>query len=516
MFSSDDSGSHRLRNVSLLFCLALVGIITIVVVGELLVAPTPDAGEVAANQELENQNLKFEARADVDDNGYAMMNKYVSAWEPYASLEEIHDRFKDLGYFARVSLDEQLKDNRLKTPERVAALNSKALLLNYEGDAKRAYEVLEQVRSELSADAVANHKTLYTTLYLLGVTALRRGENDNCIMCRGESSCILPIAKSAIHTHPEGSRLAIEHFTEYLDRYPNDLEVRWLLNVAHMTLGEYPAKVNPKFLVSLDRWNKEELNIGKFRDIGHLVGVNSFNQAGGAIMDDMNNDGLLDIVTTTFDPKGSMNIYINSGKGTFDNRTKDAGVTDQLGGLNCVQTDYNNDGYLDIFIIRGAWLKYAIRPTLLRNNKDGTFTDVTEATGLLNPANSIAASWADFDNDGWLDLYVCCERQPSRLYRNRGDGTFVDVTWRAGVFTDMNNCKGIAWIDFNNDGYQDLFLNYLVRDAKPKLFENQRDGTFTDVTESMGINGPALVQVSQISNPESVNRNEVGFLAEIG
>ena len=79
-----------------------------------------------------------------------------------------------------------------------------------------------------------------------GRDGLRLGENENCIDCRGESSCILPIAPAAVHTKPRGSRLAIRHFTEYLEQFPDDLEVRWLLNLAHMTLGEYPDKVDPR------------------------------------------------------------------------------------------------------------------------------------------------------------------------------------------------------------------------------------------------------------------------------
>ena len=73
------------------------------------------------------------------------------------------------------------------------------------------------------------------------------------------------------------------------------------------------------------------------------------------------------------------------------------------------------------------WLPIPIRPTLLRNNGNGTFTDVTEEAGLLDPVNSISASWADYDNDGWLDLFICCERQTSRLYHNLGNGTFEEV-----------------------------------------------------------------------------------------
>jgi hypothetical protein len=155
-----------------------------------------------------------------------------------------------------------------------------------------------------------------------------------------------------------------------------------------------------------------------------------------------------------------------------------------------MQTDYNNDGRMDIFIVRGAWLSYPMRPTLLRNESDGTFTDVTAAAGLLSPGNSITASWADFDNDGWLDLYVCCERQPSKLYRNRQDGTFVEVAAKAGVSQPQGSCKGVAWVDYDNDDYPDLFLNFLTLDHPARLYRNNRDGTFTDVSATVGIDGP--------------------------
>src|SRR5581483_5662324 len=137
--------------------------------------------------------------------------------------------------------------------------------------------------------------------YYQGLTALRRGETDNCILCRGESSCILPIVPSAVHTRPAGSRLAIQHFTEYLDRFPDDLEVKWLLNLAHMTLGEHPSAVAPEHLIGLDRFTRSEFDIGRFRHVGTVVGVNRLNWAGGAIMDDFDGDGLLDIVVSSFD-----------------------------------------------------------------------------------------------------------------------------------------------------------------------------------------------------------------------
>jgi hypothetical protein len=213
------------------------------------------------------------------------------------------------------------------------------------------------------ADDSVAAEWLYTIIYFQGVTALRRGENDNCIMCRGESSCILPIVPAAVHTKPEGSRAAIVHFTEYLQRFPDDLEVRWLLNLAHMTLGEHPDKVDPRFPISLDRFRNSEFDIGRFRDVGHLVGVNRFNQAGGAIMDDFDNDGLLDIVVTSFDATVPTAYFHNSGDGRFEDRSRQAGLSDQLGGLVCYQADYDNDGCLDIFVPRGAWFPLPVRPS---------------------------------------------------------------------------------------------------------------------------------------------------------
>jgi hypothetical protein len=183
-----------------------------------------------------------------------------------------------------------------------------------------------------------------------------------------------------------------------------------------------------------------------------------------------------------------MALYRNRGDGTFEERTEAAGLSKELGGLNCVQADYNNDGFMDIFICRGAWLQLPERPSLLRNNGDGTFTDVTEQAGLLDPVNSISATWADYDNDGFLDLFICCENQPNRLYHNKGNGTFEEVAVKAGVEGSGTHSKGAAWIDYDNDGYPDLFVNNLAGAAQ--LFHNNRDGTFTDVTIPMKITGP--------------------------
>jgi len=418
-----------------------------------------------------------------------MVVPLIPKWPANSSLESIASYWRGAGHRLLIDLD-AYRDKRSEslTPDlQRQYFLQKAGLLNFEGEPEKAYAVLAEARTLAENNADLTRKWLYTIIFLQGVTALRWGETDNCVLCRGESSCILPINSAAIHTKPTGSRHAIEHFTEYLDQFPDDLEVQWLLNIAHMTLGEHPDRVDPRHLISLDRYNRTDYGIGKFREIGHLVGINRLNLAGGAIMDDFDNDGLLDLVFTSMDPTQPMVFYRNKGDGTFEDRTEAAGLLPQLGGINCIQADYNNDGFLDIFICRGAWIQSPIRPSLLRNNGNGTFTDVTAEAGLLDPVNSISAAWADYDNDGFLDLFICCERQPNRLYRNRGDGTFEEVAVRAGVAGNMT-CKGATWIDFDNDGYPDLFVNNL--NGRATLYRNNGNGTFTDVTLQMGIDGP--------------------------
>ena len=154
-------------------------------------------------------------------------------------------------------------------------------------------------------------------IYLQGVTGLRRGENENCLDVPRRHACLLPIASSAVHTKPTGSRLAIRHFTEYLEQFPDHLEVRWLLNLAHMTLAEYPDKVDPRFRLDLSRFFRSEFDIGAFRDVSQPAGGDRINQSGGAIMDDFDGDGRLDILITCHDPIQSMAFYRNAGDGTF-------------------------------------------------------------------------------------------------------------------------------------------------------------------------------------------------------
>jgi hypothetical protein len=466
-----------------LVVLALVGIGAIVA---FVVLTSPGKQEEDEFPETPPQELTYEGRKNLDTSGFVIAQEFLRPWD-HTSLEDIRAAFDRVGHRA---ISERIDKDLAADPSPPVAMRylmAKVSLLMYEGEPRQAYDVLVQARALAKSAPALEAEWLYTIVFFQGVAGLRRGENENCLECRGAGACILPIRPTAIHTKPEGARLAVAHFNEYLERFPGDVGVRWLLNLAYMTLGEHPAKVPARFLMKLDKFGSE-FDIGRFKDISHLVGLNRLNWAGGAVMDDFLGDGLLDIVITSSDPTQAMAFYKNKGDGTFEDLTAAAGLDKQYGGLNLVQTDYNNDGHLDLFIARGGWFRRPMRPSLLRNNGNGTFTDVTREAGLTHPVNCNCGAWADYDNDGFLDVYVCNETGRNYLYRNRGDGTFEEVAVRAGVAGKNKLCKGAVWLDYDNDGYPDLFVSYF--ESTPQLFHNNGNGTFTDVTEQMGITGP--------------------------
>ena len=160
-----------------------------------------------------------------------------------------------------------------------------------------------------------------------------------------------------------------------------------------------------------------------------------------------------------------------------------------------LQADYDNDGDVDVLVLRGAWLsRSGLHPnSLLRNNGDGTFTDVTFDSGLGEehfPTQT--ASWADYDNDGDLDLYIGNETYdgvtaPCQLFRNDGDGTFTDVAREAGV-ENLRFAKAVIWGDYDADTFTDLYVSNLK--GANRLYHNNGDGTFTDVATELGVDGP--------------------------
>jgi tetratricopeptide (TPR) repeat protein len=368
-------------------------------------------------------------------------------------------------------------------PEEVGRVHfSLAQLLAYQGDMEPA------IRNWLDAYkfAAANSPQMMPELEeVLGTAYLHKSEMENDVYRKPGDRCIFPPRKPFRYQKTADSEKAVEYFTRFLAKKPDTLEVRWLLNLAYMTLGKYPSGVPAKYLISPSVFASKE-NIGRFVDVAPAAGLNSFSMAGGVIVDDFDNDGLLDVMTSSYDQCEHLHFFHNNGDGTFTDRAVQAGLADQLGGLNLIQADYNNDGCMDILVLRGGW-QQPMRSSLLRNNCDGTFTDVTEEAGLAEPIASQTAVWADIDNDGLLDLFIGNEQGPSRLYHNKGDGTFENIAAAAGV-DRVAFSKGVVAADYDNDGFVDLYVSNLGGDNF--LYHNNHDRTFTEVGKQAGVQAP--------------------------
>jgi hypothetical protein len=404
---------------------------------------------------------------------------------------------------------------RLATPSSVPRihLEARAALahaLVRLGRHEEALGELERVRAELEEMGGGPPAFRRQLLALMGVAHLQLAEDRNCIALHNEASCILPIREQAVHTEPEHARKAGDRFLEVLQVQPDDVNARWLLNLARMLSGDWPEGVPEPLRVPVSMLEPPPGSEGlpSFFDMAPRLGIDVLDLAGGAVVDDFDGDGRLDLVSTSWDPCGPMRAFRNDGSGGFEDVTATWGLDAQLGGLNLLHADFDGDGRLDLLVLRGGWFgaEGRMRNSLLRNDlagDAGRFVDVTAAAGIAYPAYPTqGAAWADYDLDGDLDLYIANEADdividpadarsqitngyPNQLFRNEGDGTFVDVARTAGV-DDRGFGKGAAWGDYDDDGDPDLYVSNL---GSNRLFRNEGDGRFTDVTDVAGVAG---------------------------
>jgi len=357
-----------------------------------------------------------------------------------------------------------------------------AELYSYAGNMDAAieqYEVAYRIASKKAPRAV------FQIEFALGVAYLHRSEMVNEVYRAPGEKCLFPMQPGNAYRKTADSRKAIEYFSKYLEEKPQALDARWLLNLSYATLGEYPVGVPAKYRIPLSVFESKE-SVSRFVDVAPRAGVDTFSMAGGVIVDDFENNGRLDILTSSMDMCQPLRYFHNNDDGTFTDRAREAGLASQLGGLNIIQTDYNNDGCLDFLVLRGGW-EFPLRPSLMKNNCDGTFTDVTVASGLGEPlVASQTAVWADINNDGLLDLFVGNESGGNELFLNKGDGTFENISHSAGI-DKPGQTKGVVAADYDNDGYVDFYVtNYL---GENRLYHNNHDNTFTDVAAQAGVLG---------------------------
>jgi enediyne biosynthesis protein E4 len=233
----------------------------------------------------------------------------------------------------------------------------------------------------------------------------------------------------------------------------------------------------------------------------------------GVCFIDYDNDGWQDIfLVNSMDwpehktSKSFPALYHNNRDGTFTDVTREAGLAIETYGMGCAVGDYDNDGLDDLYLTTVG------SNHLFHNLGNGKFADVTAKAGVASPGFSASAVWFDYDNDGKLDLFVThyiewsiekdqyctldnknksyCTPQTykgesSRLYHNKGNGVFEDVTKQAGLLDPTSKALGVALLDYDNDGWMDLFVS---NDTEPnKLYHNNHDGTFTDVGVTVGV-----------------------------
>jgi tetratricopeptide (TPR) repeat protein len=358
-----------------------------------------------------------------------------------------------------------------------------AQLHAYQGRLDRALDQYRQAHETARAGVPAAALRMEEAL---GVAYLHKAGLENGAHHAPGDICLYPLVPGQVYKKTGDSERAIEHFVNFLKEQPDDLEVRWLLNLAYMTIGQYPHKVPPAYLIPQSAFASAE-DIGHFRDVAPQAGLNVIATAGGVIVDDFAGSGRFDVVTSNFDSCGPLHYFRNNGDGTFTERTSAAGLDGQLGGLNMVQADYNNDGCKDILVLRGGW-EVPQRKSLLRNNCDGTFTDVTAASGLAKPATSTqTAAWADVNNDGLLDLFVGNEESASQLFLNKGGSGFEDISRRAGI-DRVAFSKGVSAADYDNDGFVDFYVSNFK--GNNFLYRNNRNNTFTEMAQAAGVPGP--------------------------
>ncbi len=353
-------------------------------------------------------------------------------------------------------------------------------------------EALKDALTGEGRDQISNQERS-AAIRSLVVACFRLGEVENCCAMANPESCIFPLSPKAWHSRREGSEKAIYYLMQLLENFELDRadagQAIWLLNLAHMTLGQHPDGVPKNWRLNFSEEATDEFFSGPasspqefpvFKNVAEQRGVDTFSHAGGSIADDFDGDGLIDLVISSWDAAVSMTFFKNTGGGSFEK--VDAGFEGIRGGLNLKQADYDNDGDLDILVLRGAWLgPQGEHPnSLLQNDGSGNFLDVSYAVGLAEPGvPTQTAEWLDFDLDGDLDLFVGNESfgsrvAPCQLFRN-DEGRFTDVAVKAGVSL-VRFTKGVTSGDYNGDGYPDLFLSQIK--GNNALLRNRGDGTF--------------------------------------
>jgi hypothetical protein len=432
-----------------------------------------------------------------------------------AALDQVREvAYRDTRYFGDhrrlLALREAVAKHDANTPLalRFNCLHQLTLLESEQGNVDEAIrygKAAEKIfrQPQLEPEVLDRLKLRIAQAYL------RLAEDQNCCANPNGETCIFPIRGGGVHRDEEGSRKALPYLYAISNSQTAAIEDRmdatWLISIAAMTLGEYPLSVPELHRLSKLPGGDEDGEFPTFMNVAPSLGLDRFGASGGVVVDDFRNDGSISIINSVWDPAEGLGFYQQTEVGGFERWSTEANLEGINGGLNLRHADFDNDGDLDLLVLRGAWLKQAGRHpnSLLRNDGIGEngvvqFTDVTFASGMASPAYPTqTAEWADFDLDGDLDLFLGNEttrdfQAPCQLFRNDGMGEngvvrFVDVAVSAGLEV-FSWVKGASWGDFNNDRFPDLYVS--CYGDNNRLYQNRGDGTFTDVAEVLGVTQP--------------------------
>ena len=522
---------------------ALVGLIVLMgSIAAVLLATDPRLARSGVRQPSKNRNRTEGVRSArtegrpaesvplysagfVDDSGFDLAMGFMPKKYDRSSLEAHREAIKERGRRGIAQFTEQLS----RVPEASSSSDSSVgatrariemligLMHMYDGRFEEAAKWVDRARRDgtgLPREYQANLEAL------LGVAALRRGELENCVACVGPSSCIFPIAPEAVHQFPSGSRAAIEHFQAYLKQRPEDLGVRWLLNVAYMTLGEYPAGVPEEYLVPLDRFRspccRPTGSTTSPREVGPRRPRPEHGR--GIRFDDFTGDGLPDIFFSPATADRGASLFVNRGDGPSRNgrrrsrpgepghvaerparrlrqrrrprcpappgrlgrpgadvpaaqhgrrsvRGRDRAPRasrEPIASQSAAWGDYDNDGKLDLYVVRRVPSR--TRPDRIATCAGSTTTMAT-ARSPTSPTGrghqrgwAKGAAWGDYDDDGRLDLYVSNMRRPQPALPQRGRRHLHRRRPRSRAWPSRSTASRCWFWDYDNDGRLDLFV----------------------------------------------------------
>ena len=448
------------------------------------------------NQQLFEKGLKeFQQAAEADPKlVIARLNQAIA----YMNLQKIDE--------AKALLEDVIKQD----PKNPNAWYSVGLLAKNTGDAQAAIEAFKHVSEIDPNDA--------DTWYFLGTAYVQAKEFPPAIEAFDHALKINPLHASAEFGLSRAYQQSadVDHARDHLKRfqYITQNKIGAPMSLAYGEQGQYSRAVEsqawvmkppPQIKVQFVDVTKEAGLVSKRDDVAFQTREGMFLGSGACFLD-YDGDGLVDLFVADNGPAGGVGLYRNLGNGKFEDATRKAGLDPHLHAIGCTAGDYDNDGAADLVLTTGS------RVILLHNEKDGTFKDVTEAAGIKNDGFSIGATFIDYDHDGDLDLYITrgkpnpesAVRPPfdeswsgNTMLRNNGNGTFTDVTEALGLKGNGPTISAIG-TDYNNDRAVDLMtsgwdaqIGYGTENGSV-VYINPREGKFEPLATWGWDHGPKM------------------------